>query len=106
MPASTVTVVHATVPAEVEDDFNKWYNEVHLPEIVGCPGYISGTRYVAETPTGRKYVAIYELESPAALETPELKAHSGWGPFEGQVDASGRVYTQIYQVTADSLKKG
>jgi hypothetical protein len=106
MTASCVSVVTVDVDPEFEDDFNRWYNEVHLPEIVSCPGFISGTRYVNETPTGRHYVAIYELESEAAFATEELKARRGWGPFGDHINATGRVYKQIYQVTAEGLERG
>lgn len=105
MPASCVSVVTATIDPDLEDEFNKWYNEVHLPEIVGCPGFISGTRYVAETPDGREYLAIYELESEAAFASEELKARRGWGPFTGRVKANGRIYNQIFHVTAEGLKE-
>lgn len=106
MPASCVSIVIATIDSDLDDEFNKWYNEVHLPEIVTCPGFISGTRYVADTPNGRQYLAIYELESEAAFASEELKARRGWGPFTGRVSANGRIYNEIYHVTADELKKG
>jgi hypothetical protein len=40
MPIAThLFIVNASVPPEIEDDWNRWYNEVHLPEIGDCPGF-------------------------------------------------------------------
>ena len=63
------------VPAEHEAEFNKWYNEEHLPERVGLPGFLSSRRFVSLEGTPR-YVALYDLESAAALQTPEYLALS------------------------------
>jgi hypothetical protein len=50
-----------------EDDFNAWYNDVHLKEVLTVEGFVRAQRYkVADvTPgiTDHKYVAIYEIES-------------------------------------------
>ena len=29
-------MVYVDVPAEVEDEFNRWYNEEHVPERLAC----------------------------------------------------------------------
>jgi hypothetical protein len=51
-----------------EDEFNRWYNEEHLPERAACPGFVSARRFVA-VEGSPKYLALYELESPAVLES-------------------------------------
>ena len=65
--AKELLVVTATISPAVEADWNRWYNDVHLPEIAACPGFRSAQRCVAEEPQGRRYIAIYELDGPAAL---------------------------------------
>ncbi len=55
-----------------EEEFNRWYNEEHLPERAACPGFLSGRRFVA-LQGGPKYLALYDLESPAVLESPEYR---------------------------------
>jgi hypothetical protein len=55
-----------------EADFNRWYREEHYPERMACPGFLSGKRFVA-LEGEPKYLAIYELESPAVLESPEYR---------------------------------
>lgn len=65
-------MVWADVPAAKEDEFNRWYNEEHLPERMAIPGFLSGARYEA-VKGGPKHLAYYELESAAVLETPAYK---------------------------------
>lgn len=55
-----------------EEEFNAWYNSQHLPDLLALPGFLDGARYVATT-GGPKYLAVYELESVDAIETPEFK---------------------------------
>ena len=93
-------VVAVTVAAEVEDDWNRWYNEVHLPEIATCPGFKSAQRYVAQDPQGRRYLSIYEIDGAQALESAEFKTRRGWGAFGAKVEFKTLRYTQIAQITS------
>ena len=58
--------VWADVPADKEDDFNRWYNEEHLAELLAIPGVLNAARYEA-VKSGPKHLACYELESPAVV---------------------------------------
>lgn len=48
-----------------EAEFNRWYDNVHLPDILENPGFISATRYEDVEPAkGKaKYIATYEIET-------------------------------------------
>jgi hypothetical protein len=48
-----------------EKEFNEWYNNVHVPEVVSYPCFIRGIRYELVEPVENrgKYMAIYEIES-------------------------------------------
>jgi len=49
-----------------EKEFNDWYSDTHLPDMLEVPGMIQATRWMsAETKKGqsRKYLALYELEA-------------------------------------------
>jgi len=48
-----------------ETDFNDWYNNIHLPDVLETPGFVAATRYeMKEFRDGRaKYLTIYELET-------------------------------------------
>ncbi|MCA8927784.1 MAG: hypothetical protein KDC18_06915 [Alphaproteobacteria bacterium] len=56
---------------EGEDEFNKWYEEEHLPLLSAVPGTIAARRYVAPAgaTTTHKYLAIYHLEAPEVTKT-------------------------------------
>ena len=61
-------VVFMEPVAGTEEEFNRWYNEHHLPERVSVPGIHSGRRYqLSEGEGGAKYLAIYELEDEEVL---------------------------------------
>jgi hypothetical protein len=55
-------------PTEGDDDaYNKFFNEVHLPEMVATPGIVTARRFRVEPPEAAaglpgQYVAIYEIE--------------------------------------------
>jgi hypothetical protein len=94
-------VVTAEVDAEVEAEWNRWYDEVHLPDALACPGVLSGRRYVStgeisESDQGRRFAArmyttVYELDSPAAVTTKEFAAMRGWARFAPHVRSQTRV---------------
>lgn len=63
--------VRIDIPPEVEEEFNRWYNQEHVPNLLGVPGVLSGRRYVVkEGKEGLpKYMALYELESEGVMKT-------------------------------------
>jgi hypothetical protein len=77
-------IVLVDVDPEVEKAFNDWYDNVHIPDILACPGWLSARRAIC-LEGGPKYVAVYEVSGPEAYETPEFHAIKGFGPFEGHV---------------------
>ncbi|WP_143199342.1 DUF4286 family protein [Bradyrhizobium sp. NAS80.1] len=94
-------IVEAVIDPSVEDQWNRWYDEVHLPEIVDCPGFRSGQRYVSESDEGRTYVSVYELDAPEALKGAEFASRRGWGPFGSQVKFKTRLYTRRSQILGE-----
>ncbi len=68
----TVLFSEMTPPDGGEDAFNDWYDNHHTPSHVdGVPGFLSAQRY--RSPHGPRYLAAYELDSPAALEHEEYR---------------------------------
>jgi hypothetical protein len=62
-------------PAAMEEEFNAWYDTEHLAERLAITGFRSARRWVADVVPGEgKYLATYELDSPAVLYTPEYLA--------------------------------
>ena len=73
-------LVGADIPADKEGDFNKWYQEEHLQELLSVPGILNAARYEA-TKSGPKHLAVYELESVDVIETDAFKnrPRTDWG---------------------------
>jgi hypothetical protein len=93
--ASLISVVSVDVDSTIEKEFNKWYDEVHVPEVLACPGWVSGARYMS-TQGDPKYLAIYEMETEDAMWTPQLQSIKGFGEFWKDVESyHSRVYRRI-----------
>lgn len=58
-------MVFVDVPAALEDEFNRWYNDEHIPERLAIPGVLNAARYTAVR-GGPKHLACYELDEPEA----------------------------------------
>jgi hypothetical protein len=59
------------VNPEIEDEFNKWYDDEHIPALAAVPGVSCARRFRA-TQGHLKYVALYHVESP------EVVASAAW----------------------------
>ena len=73
-------MVWADIPADKEDDFNHWYQEEHLQELLSVPGVLSAARYEAVS-SGPKHLACYELESADVVNSEAFKnrPRTEWG---------------------------
>lgn len=63
--AKVINVVATECQPEVEEAFNKWYNEIHIPLLFKYQGMKKVTRYkiLNKTDDFPTYVAIYEFEN-------------------------------------------
>ncbi|MFD3809931.1 hypothetical protein [Rhodococcus sp. NPDC058639] len=52
---------HPSHPERLEE-FNRWYDEVHIPEVVALDGFVGAIRLAPADPDGGPSVTIYELE--------------------------------------------
>jgi len=68
-----MVATRCTDPAR-EDDFNRWYDEVHLPDILSVPHVVAARRYRLARDASRsaspwaaedgpRYLAVYELDT-------------------------------------------
>ena len=99
-------LVMIDIEPEFEEEFNRWYNEEHLPERLACPGFLSGRRFVS-VEGAPKYLALYDLESPDVLQSEAYRKI--WGPSEWTQQISKHflrsvrnVYLEIEPRTADT----
>ena len=77
---TALLMVWADIPADKEAEFNKWYNEEHLAELLSIPGVLNAARYEA-VKSGPKHLACYELENAGVVQTPDFKdrPRTPWG---------------------------
>ena len=61
------------IASEHEEEFNRWYNEEHLPERRDCEGFLNAKRYTV-VQGSPKYLASYDLTSVGVLESPPYRA--------------------------------
>ena len=106
-------MVWVDVPADREDEFNHWYNEEHLPELLAVPGVLSAARYEAVS-SGPKHLACYELESSAVVDSDAFKDRPAteWaqrvGPRAIATTLINNVYEMVYpaSLTPDIAQSG
>ena len=58
-----------------ETEYNDWYDNVHMPNVLATPGFVSAARYEISSPQeGRgKYIAVYEIETDDLPETMKVR---------------------------------
>lgn len=90
--------------AGFEDEFNDWYDTEHFPQRMGLPGFETGSRWACLSGWPR-WLAIYDVASRAALETPEYLAVSlaNATPWSKRVAARTTGRTRI---VADQIAPG
>lgn len=75
-----ITIVATECPADEEERFNQWYNNIHIPMLLKYDGLKRAGRYQlsGDSDEHARYMAIYEFESKEAQEnfsnSPELAA--------------------------------
>ncbi len=80
-----LSIVTADVDPAHEAEWNRWYTDSHVPNLLKVPGYVLAGRFrIVDHPalsgfnTGPKYLALYECESEEVL--PSLRAGDGMHP--------------------------
>lgn len=83
-----------------EDEYNDWYDNRHMDDVLGIPGFVRVQRFEyaaslsAETP-GFQYLSIYEIDSDNIAETiGELSAAAGTSrlPISDALDTNVRAF--------------
>jgi len=91
-------VVELTVDAEKDAEFNDWYDNLHLPALKEVPGVRSARRYATDATmtldrddigqqAARRYLTLYDLESPSVFESEAFRSVPGFGDLGKHVTA-------------------
>jgi hypothetical protein len=66
MAKATVLVFTNCADPARENEFNEWYDNTHVPDVLETPGFVGCTRYelIGDPGPGQgKFLAVYEVES-------------------------------------------
>jgi hypothetical protein len=68
MIGKAAIAIWCDVAPEVRDEFNDWHTHEHMPERLGIPGFLRGSRWVAES--GEGYFILYETQDESTVSGP------------------------------------
>jgi hypothetical protein len=74
--AKGILLVMMDPPPSLEQEFNAWYDQEHLPERLGVEGFESARRYLC-LQGSPKYLALYDLTKLDVLQSPAYERVSG-----------------------------
>jgi hypothetical protein len=104
--AGALLMVMFEIDPDYDAEFNRWFDEEHLPERLSCPGFMRGRRYRAVEGEHR-YLALYELESPAVLESAEYLAMASPSAWTQRVQPGWlRVVRDVYEDITPAIPPG
>jgi len=93
-----VNVITVDIEEAHAESFSRWYNEVHFPEILACPGWRAGRRYEC-IDGGPRFLALYDLDDESApFSSPEYESAVGWDEHAAHIRGyhGFRIYCLIY----------
>jgi hypothetical protein len=97
-------------PVNIEEEFNSWYDNEHVPERSAVPGVLTAIRFSSISAAAPKYLAMYDLETESVLESDAYKRVAGENssPWTKRVTGKTKVYrsvgSQIYPGNAITFR--
>lgn len=68
--AKHLLVVHVNAKEGMEEEFSRWYDEEHIPDLLTLPGIVGAQRFKVsegqDKPGQFKHLVIYEVEGDIA----------------------------------------
>ncbi|MCI0847476.1 MAG: hypothetical protein J4N86_03030, partial [Chloroflexi bacterium] len=102
--ANALQIGRMDVPAANDDEWNKWYSGVYVPNYEKAPGCIRGRRWKAVRGTP-KYATVYEFEDENVSETAEWLKQREIHPDNGRMrdimthaDGSPGIWKKTFQL--------
>jgi len=92
--ARYVYAIFSNAVSGKEDEYNRWYSEEHLDDVLRVPGFIAAQRFrlaLQDAAAPAQYLAIYELDTDDPHKSlAELEACAGTGamPISPALDAA------------------
>jgi len=103
--ATSIFIVHTNPIEGREAEFDEWYSERHLRDVVAIPGFVRARRYrLSEAQfapfSDFAYVAIYEIEGDPADAMRALR-HALKAGLEVSSSTAQPVYATVYEPITD-----
>ncbi len=92
-----ILVVQSNATTGADDEYNDWYNNTHLGEVLQINGFTAAQRFAAKGDpiagsSSHRYLAIYEMETDdpqAALDALGAAVREGSIHMSDAIDTSG-----------------
>jgi len=78
-------LVRMDVAHDLEKTFNDVYDREHVPALAAVSGVTRAARYRNPSPTAPRYIAAYDIESPAVLQSAAWKTAGESGRWPGEI---------------------
>jgi hypothetical protein len=99
-------VLSFDVAADAIDEHDDWHTHEHFPERLSIPGFLRGTRWIAQQGSPR-YFVMYEVEDLATLASaPYLERLNNPTPWTARMMTHYRGMTRGFCAVTDSLGVG
>ena len=72
MPKTMLLVESKPAAPDLVEDYHKWHEEIHIPEMLSVEGFVSARRW--QTETGESFITLYEIDTDADTAHANLKA--------------------------------
>ena len=98
MLSHALFVAIGDAPLEHEAEFNRWYDEEHLPLLAQVPGVLRARRFF--DPSGKpRYVALYDLADESVPQHPQWQAalQTDWARKIGKLTRHGKWLLRLYR---------
>lgn len=110
MPTYKMVVFTRPKPGR-EDEYNDWYQNIHLRELVEFPGIVGAQRYKLSVRLGtgdaEPYLSIYDIECDDAQTVAAAIQHAAENKLLTMSDAADLDYAQanIYEVFGERVSE-
>jgi heme-degrading monooxygenase HmoA len=90
MSRKVLYMIHVKIPVKIEEQWNKWHNNEHIPMISTVPGFLQVRKFrcLSNNPQEADYFVVYELRNREAYDL-YVKSEEGQRIRQHYLDAWG-----------------
>jgi hypothetical protein len=112
MAKHILVVVSNPATAAQEEEYNNWYSEKHLADVLDVPGFVAAQRFRLNLEAAKSlpgpYLAIYEMETDDPTTTfanLEQATNTGKMPISPALDTVNMVASIFTPITERKVRK-